>query len=265
MTIGLKAPEPISNTLLDRLMVLERGEHDDLEVRRIVQDANKLVKAGGDLTAQGYGVLGAVASYQLDPAEVERCFKNAIAQSDPDNFVVFQLNRSIALHRVYKQREALKLIADVIHRHKDNLMLIREGIRLASCALQFEQLKEFRDLLELLHCEMPTDVALTDYEELLFMAKQSEMGITSDDIVKRIDAAGETLLRQKVRFGSVNLRVTSDGECNYQFCVKVSPQEAAELTFTIADRLVEQFEDPMEKLLTFSVFPFELDSYKEAA
>lgn len=265
MTFGLAAAEPSSNLLLDRLMLLERGCHNDLEVKRITHEAEKLIRAGGDFVAQGYGVLGATAAYQLDPDKVRSCFKNALCYSDPDNLVTFQLNRSIALHRVYQQAEALKFVLEAIDSNRDHLQLLQEGMRLSAAALQLDRLADLRELLSRLGASAPSDLGITELEEKRFNTRRLKLGIEYSEILERIDTAGEVLLSNKVRFGSVHAYVLPNGECNYRFNAKTTPEEAAELTFLIADHLVARFENAFEDLLTIAVFPFEIDHLQEAA
>ena len=265
MTFGLPAAEAASNLLLDRLMLLERGCHNDLEVKRITHEAEKLVRAGGDFVAQGYGVLGATAAYQLDPDKVRSCFKNALCYSDPDNVVTHQLNRSIALHRVYQQAEALKLVLEAIDSKRDHLQLLQEGMRLSAAALQLDQLANLRELLSRLGESAPSDLGISELEEQRFNSRRLKLGIEYSEILERIDTAGEVLLSNKVRFGSVHAYVLPNGECNYRFNTKVTPEEAAELTFLIADLLVARFENAFEDLLTIAVFPYEIDHLQEAA
>lgn len=267
MTIASIAAESTANSLLDRLMLLESGEHDDLELRRIVQEANKLVQAGGYLAGQGYGILGAVASYQLNAEMVESYFTKAVMLSDPENIITYQLNRAIALHRLYMQSRAVEHILEAIEAHRDSIALIEEGVRLSEASLQFETLDYLTNLLSKLEANKPAGLRITEKDKQLFISKRDELGITSAQIMERLEAAGQVLLSQQARFGFVRLFVLPTGECSYQFHAKVSSEKAAELTFMITDRLVECFDDALENLISISVFPFEAtaERHRDAA
>lgn len=247
------APEPITNKLLDRLVAVEFGEHNDLELKRIEAEANKVIRAGGDHVGPAYQVLGAVATYKMDIVSVDRYFKLAYQYlSTPEESVQLSLNRTISYHRTYRFQKSLDNISETYSRNRDDLTVIAQAFKAAKFAARFDLAFEFEK--KLLKLQPTKETELPDSFET-YIEKANSLSINLSDVTARLDFVGKILLENRIRYHGCEVYINTQGECLYEFVSEISAERAADLNFEIADKLAEEFSDPLDRLIVFSVRP----------
>lgn len=243
-----------SNELIDRLNVCTTSHFlDEMELRRIQQQAAKLTEQGGAFAASGYFLLGAISAIRVNKAEVDRCFKAALMLSDADNYPVYKLNYVIASQRTYGIRQAADLCQELATSYPDDIGILKQAIDCADAACRFELGKSLRVRLTALDVDHEDD-STRNVGPML--SRMTDFGLSEDDLLARIEVAGGLLLDKGFRYMGTELFIDDSGESLYSFKLIINSSTAADLNFEIAEELVGRFSDPMENVLSICVVPY---------
>jgi hypothetical protein len=248
-----------ANEWIDRLIEITDGtEINDFELKRIEQEARKLLNGPNSQQSDSYEVLGVIAALRQNPAEVRTFFDAAIRLADAESYPVRVSNKVIALQRTYNLRESLEISLSLSERYPDNLDLLQLAHTCALTALKLGVVMELDNRAKALNhsLSVPDDNDnAVDIEPLMNLMGRS--GITDNQLLERIEVAASVLEKRKLRFFGNQFFTLSNGESAYKFLSMISPEEAAEVSFEIAEVIIETFDDPLSSVLTISCIPDE--------
>lgn len=239
-------PATKANELLD---VLQRLRDDrrpsEFDLARVEREAEKLVRSGSD-PAEGHMVAGIASALRGDWQEYERHFRIS-SELSPRRHI--RHNDIMASLRLAYASRPLALARELMRAYPDDLVglgLVRD---VAVRTLEFDLMKQAQYALEKLGAQ-EADTELRMKKLAIVHDRALRLGISSADIVARLDAVGEILreAREPV-FGSM-FDFALEGRLAYSLAIKADIDTLCDLNFRIIDRLIERFDDTLADLLT---------------
>lgn len=191
-------------------------------------------------------ILAALHSLEFEIAGLEKHFRIARQLSPsrniPFNFCVLALRVGLLAET---RREADALLS----RYPDDVdvLSIVEDVACGCC--DFEMLFEVRGRLE----RLGKPFKGIDHKKFLpVMDRAKAMGISVDQIVARLETAASVLREANEPIFGHMFDITPEGTFAYSFGVDANVAELTEYSLSMADVLVEKFEDPLADLITIS-------------
>lgn len=241
------APATKANELLD---VLQRLDNDrqpsEFELTRVEREAEKLVRSGGD-PAKGHMVAGIASAFRGDWQEYERHFRIS-SELSPSRHVRHN-NIKAGLRLAYASRP-LALARELMQAYPDDLAVLKLVREVAVQTLEFEMIVRVQSALNKLGVGEEAGAEEQIRRLMLVRDRALRYGITSADIVARLDAAGEVLREAREPIFGVLFDFALDGRLGYSLSVKADIGTICDLNFRIVDRLVERFDDTLADLFT---------------
>jgi hypothetical protein len=239
-------PVPKSSELIDQLRpLLTQRRPSELAVRKIRVEAEKLIKQGKS-PADGHMLLGSIDALEFDVGGFVSHFRIAQQLSSSRNI---PFNLCVMARRIGCFNEARRVADSLLSHYPDDVAILNLVNEVGGLCCDFEMLFEARERLERLG--KPAE-GIDRRKFLPVCALRNSLGVTTDQIVERLEAAVSVLVdAREPNFGAV-FDVSPEGTLAYGFGVDASATELAEYSLTIADVLLDRFEDPLSHLITIS-------------
>lgn len=248
----LKASE-----LVDRLLVATDSLiPDELELKRIEHEARRSLEQSGTAKALGYFALGVLAAMRLKVDDIDRYFNAALQVCEPRDCLFFRLNYAIALQRALEFRRSADVAASLALDHLDDIEALRQAVRSAELACRFSDVDKFKEKLDRLGTPFKADSGEDPIDLQPVRERMQAYGVKESDLLERLEVAADVLRRKGHGFRALVMYTTGTGETMYQFAVPVTPEEAANLSFEVADAIVGAFDEPLSDLIVVSVTSF---------
>lgn len=220
-----------------------------LEVNRIRREAQALITTGSDAQS-GYAIIGMVDALVFKTDESIASFKNALKLGYDSTHVA---NFAVALERLGKISMAWELLSKEYPKHPMDIELHRHAHRVAILTFNVEAKLEIEGILKKL---MIDTKPLEDQAELkAFSERLSRHGKSLADARAVMECAVSYLVSKKIAVRAESFKNFGDGQLAVYLHVGKTPEQAAELSFGLAETLVSDFPDPMDEHLTISCLP----------
>ena len=241
-------PASKTNDLIDQMRpLLSERRPSELAVRKIRLDAEKLVRSGVD-PAQGHMILGSLDSLEFNVEGVKNHFKIA-QQLSPDRVIPF--NYCVVGRRIGLMGEIRKTADSLLSRYPDDLKVLNLVNEMAGVCCDLEMMFDARERSS----RLGQDLNLGAIQQSKFIpvaSRAKKLGISTEEIVARLDVAGATLRDSREPcFGAI-YEVSPEGTVAYSFGLEASSAELTEYSLAIVDALVDAFSDPLSDLITIS-------------
>ena len=211
------------------------GEVDDLVLRRIDLEARRMMTAD---PVEANTVLGAVASLEGRADDVQKHFEIALQQSG--NSAEVYCNYSSALQNLGETFESFEMAKQAIQHAPDDPDVLRYVIAAALQAAHFREASAFRDHLGKLTPDRPQPDELVASN----LGDAVDRGVFREESVREVlQVVHEILKAERIQNTGYSTLVAEAG-CPDSFLYKIpvfaSPDRAADLNETLANRLVSQ-------------------------
>jgi hypothetical protein len=252
-------PKPAIHEITDRLNALMDEERpSQLALAQLRTEAKKLIRS--DHAAMGYAALGMIGTLAFDSDAVVSAFQNSLRlQYDP----VTAENFAISLDRVGKLKLAADIAAETARRHPDSIGAIDTALRQALFVFRLKDAAEFMERLKKLRTGLTESrhrikafapdrdhVDFRDFSDFIIRAEAA--GVMQGDLAERAEAAAAILFEQRVVARGTEFGFVPGGGVAYMFSVRRSVDEAVELSWGMAERIVSRFKVSLSEWATFS-------------
>lgn len=174
-----------------------------------------------------------------------------LAPADP----VAQCNVLSLKVAVMEIDESISMLRKMAGELRDDIHTVRTLTVKASDMLQYETAIEFYGVLDnlLLNDLSNTFLRRSSIERAYAAMKRNNF--TDSDNAERLKAAYAALRDESYDVWRTSRNILDDGSTLYFMHVKADADQCAMLNFSIADRLVEQFDDPGSEVVSFACRP----------
>lgn len=248
-------PEREINVILTELSaLLDRADTDTFQLRRAEASVERLWK-----------------QHAVEPAEYYTCkafiefgkYRREAALSAADNMLKLAPNDPVVQCNALSVRvaaldvdRALELLQQMVVEIKDDKDTIKTLIIKAADMMQYHLAAELFGVLDKLSVnESPQYLRRPSIDRSYAAMKRANL--SDSDAADRLNAAYQAVRDESYDVWRTSRSVLQDGSVLYFLHVKADPDQCAQLTFSIADRLVEQFDDPGVELVSFSCRPMD--------
>ena len=222
-----------ANVLADRMTQIgKEAVIDEFALQQIVADARKLMSTDA---ACAHAVLGRVAAFRWDVAELRRHYRSAISLGDP---VLSRWGYSTALLLVGETEESYEVARDAWRRAPDNLSLLDELIATAVHSARFQEAQELCDHRRKLapKGDLPLDPVIQE------LVKAVQQGHFSEEGAREILRAAD-LMRRDAQIRPNGVKITPSwfepGSFLYEYRLVASPKLAGDLNEALSLRWAE--------------------------
>lgn len=251
------AKREISDFIDDLAIMRNTGRIDELRLKRIEQKIIELMQKNVEPPSSGHMVLGIVAAIRGNRVETEDHMRNAI-RLEGNNYIILR-NAFSALGPFGNFREALDLSQRALQLTAGRKNLLQDGISLSYQALQISRACSLANELEKLTVNDATasDPRLAMPLMMASLSAAERHGLSDEDLLARLEVAVDTVRAQSFEVRGTWVSTLGDGTLLHSLFVNADYKACAHLNFSIADALVEAFDDPGGEMLSIVSKPLE--------
>jgi hypothetical protein len=247
-------PDRALHPLLDAIIArVDDAVVDALGIARLERDLAKLWKASAVSTSEYHMTRAMLAMLKHNNDAAVEAAREAVRWSAGD-FVV-QNNCLTVMSTALEVSEAVDLMHGIIRRNADNIEVVRDLIVKASDLLQFCTASDLIDRFEKLNVNCDSEPKLLRRIIVRTKDAMTQQGFTDDDFTRRLIVARDIVRNKGFNIWRSSRTTLSDGTFMYFIHVDADSDRCAELSFDVADALVEAFEDPGSELATIACRP----------
>ena len=222
-------------------------EVDDLVLRRVERDAKKMMNTA---PVDANSVLGAVAALEGRSDDVRKHFNIALQQSG--NSAEVYSNYSTALQRIGEIDQSFEMAKHAYERAPDEPGVLRDAISSALNAGKFREASAFQDRLAKLAANQPEP-----NEQLATMLGDAvDRSVFREESVQEVLRITHDILKaegiQRIAYSTLVAETGCTDSFLYKIHICASPDRAAELNETLAERVAQEPEliaDPGTKFV----------------
>jgi hypothetical protein len=247
-------PDLALSSLIDSIIALvDNTEVDVLRVARLERELAKLWAASAIDVANYHMTRAMLAMLRHKNSVAVSAARDAIRWAAGDYAI--HSNCLTVMSVALEVNAALELLQLMNLRYPDNIDAIRDNIVKSSDLLQFSMSVELMEKFDRLNVNSPSQPKPLRQRILLTRDAMIRCGLTDEDLAARLDVVAGTLREKNFDVWRSSRITLTDGTFMYFVHVDADADRCAELTFDIADALVESFEDPGADLFTISCRP----------
>jgi hypothetical protein len=191
-------------------------------------------------------LLGSLDALEFDLDGVKDHFRIA-QQLSAERIIPF--NFCVVGRRVGLIADIRRAADGLLSRYPDDVKVLNLVSEVAAICCDFGMLFEARERADRLG--KPIE-GMDSRRFVPVVANAEELGISTDDIVERLQAAASVLTKaREPNFGAL-FDVSPEGTLAYSFSLDASASELTNYSLSIADVLLDRFQDPLSDLITIS-------------
>jgi hypothetical protein len=229
---------------------------NDLALRKIYNEATPLIQRS-DRPWDGYMILSLADALAYKPDSVVNNFNCAIRLSSEPHL---RLNGITCLHRIGLMESAFQHAWELADKYRDDLAILRVAVASAVDSGRFHAFMELAERFKKLAPQAEFNAWETYMTSSLVASvvqHMDKLGITDDDLSRRVDAALSVLREAKEPLYNSVFDVSPNGSISLKFQVFTDIDTAIDYSFAMANKVISSFDDPLSDILTTGCLPYD--------
>lgn len=248
------APDLALNAIVDGIIArVDDSEVDTFGIARLERDLAKLWAASAINVANYHMTRAMLSMIKRNNDAAVVAAREAVRWAGGDYAVLG--NCLTVMSTALEMEDAVQLIRTISKQFVDDKNALRDTILKSADLLQFSTSVDLIEKFEKLNINSAPEPRIL--RQLIASSRDAmtQLGFRDEDLANRLAVVGKTLRKQKLDIWRSSRITLSDGTFMYFVHVNADADRCAELSFDIAEALVESFEDPGSDLFTISCRP----------
>lgn len=235
--------------LTDLSTLLDSANTDTFMLRRHEQQVEKLWRQQAIEPVDYYTTKAFIEFGKYNRGASLAAANNALALA-PNNSTV-QCNVLTTYVGTLEVPSAVSLMKRMASELRDDKSVVADLVSKAADMLQFEMCAQLFEVWDKLNFAETNGMEVSRPGFDVYFEAMKFTGLTDEDTAARLDHARQALVDEGAEVWRTSRKSLDDGSILYFLHVREGAERCAELNFSIAERLVEQFENPGSDFVSF--------------